>query len=53
MLTDNHSKLKNDLDVKEKALAEIKNEVVNYEKDKNTEIMKLNNDIAQLNTKFE
>jgi predicted nucleic acid-binding Zn-ribbon protein len=45
-LTDAHFKLKGDLEAKEKQLAEIKASVVKYEKDMNTEIMKLNNNIA-------
>jgi len=52
-LTDAHEKLKKDLNLKESSLAEIKTSVVNYEKKMNTEIMKLNNNIAQLNTQFE
>jgi predicted nucleic acid-binding Zn-ribbon protein len=37
----------------EKDLEDLKNTVAKYEKDMNTEIMQLNNDIAQLQQRFE
>jgi hypothetical protein len=37
----------------EKELEDLKNTVAKYEKDMNTEIMQLNNDIAQLQQRFE
>ena len=52
-LTKAHKNLKGDLEEKEFMLAEMKSNVVKYEKDMNTEIMKLNNNIAKLNTEFE
>jgi len=52
-LTKAHKNLKADLEEKEFMLADMKSKVVKYEKDMNTEIMKLNNNIAKLNTEFE
>ena len=52
-LTKAHKDLNEDLDNKEFNLADMKSKVVQYEKSMNTEIMKLNNNIAKLNTEFE
>lgn len=52
-LTNAHHNLTEDLEGKEGQLADMKLAVINYEKGMNTEIMKLNNNIAKLNTEFE
>ena len=52
-LTKANNNLKADLEERERMLADMKSNVVKYEKDMNTEIMKLNNNIAKLNTEFE
>ena len=52
-LTATHRDLTGILGKKEAHLGQMKNDAITYEKNQNTEIMKLNNQIAKLNTQFE
>ena len=52
-LKKSNNKLTENMKSLEKELEDLKNTVTKYEKDMNTEIMQLNNDIAQLQQRFE
>ena len=52
-LKNSNTNLQNQLSRLETSLESLKNEILLYEKEKNAEIMGINNDIANLQTKFE